>query len=102
MKTYKGEISGYETTVTVNGKPLPLRLDLLSLSPEGFAWGYKGNGPAQLALAILADHLDDDDQALGLYQPFMEAVIVGLAGAHAWILTTLEIIQALDDLELDR
>lgn len=39
------------------GYPLPLRLDLFNHSPDGFEWGYGGSGPAQLALAILADFL---------------------------------------------
>ena len=37
-----------------------------------------GSGPAQLALAILADHLGDDEQALNLYQRFKWAVIAEL------------------------
>ncbi len=28
-------------------------------SPDGFQWGYLGSGPADLALAILADHFDE-------------------------------------------
>jgi hypothetical protein len=38
---------------------LPLRLDLAPYSPEGFDWGYRGRGPQQLAVAILA-HASDD------------------------------------------
>lgn len=34
--------------------PLPARLELFDHSPDGFAWGYGGSGPSQLALAILA------------------------------------------------
>lgn len=34
---------------------LDLRLDLMNHSPTGFSWGYAGSGPAQTALAILAD-----------------------------------------------
>jgi hypothetical protein len=30
-------------------------------SPTGFGWGYGGSGPAQLALALLADSLGDND-----------------------------------------
>ncbi len=41
----------------------------------GFAWGYLGSGPAQLALAILADYLRDDNTALAHYQAFKEKVI---------------------------
>src|SRR5262245_1194599 len=36
-------------------RDLPARLDLRSHSPTGFEWGYGGSGPAQLALALLAD-----------------------------------------------
>ena len=36
---------------------LRLRLDLSNHSPTGYEWGYDGSGPAQLALAILADVL---------------------------------------------
>jgi hypothetical protein len=38
--------------------PLPLRCDLVNHSPTGFSWGYAGSGPAQLALAILADYFE--------------------------------------------
>jgi len=102
IKTYRGTIDGYDTAVTVNGQPLPLRLDLRNLSPDGFNWGYNGPGPSQLALAILADHFGDDNQALEYFEPFRSAVISCLAGGDPWILTTIEIVQALDELELGR
>jgi len=51
-------------------RPLPLRLDLDNHSPTGFEWGYAGSGPAQLALAILADALGDDERAQRLHQKF--------------------------------
>ena len=38
-------------------------------SPTGFAWGYGGSGPAQLALAILL-RLTDREAAERLYQAF--------------------------------
>jgi hypothetical protein len=28
-------------------------------SPDGFEWGYAGSGPADLALALLADHFEE-------------------------------------------
>ena len=34
---------------------LPLRLDIRNHSPTGFEAGYGGSGPAQLALALVAD-----------------------------------------------
>lgn len=50
--------------------PLDPRLDLISHSPNGFELGYAGSGPAQLALAILADALKDDQLAIRLHQRF--------------------------------
>src|SRR2546426_5830744 len=40
------------------------RLDLWNHSPTGFECGYGGSGPAQLALALLAEHLRNDEQAV--------------------------------------
>lgn len=48
---------------------LTMRLDLRNHSPTGFNWGYGGSGPAQLALAILAEELGDDFATLH-YQDF--------------------------------
>ncbi len=52
--------------------------------------GYGGSGPAQLALAILADHLDDHHAALNLYQHFKRACIAQTRGA-SWSLSGQEI-----------
>ena len=76
------------------GAPLPLRLDLRKHSPSGPDWGYVGSGPAQLALAILADYLGDDEEALELYQAFKAAVIARLPEAR-WVLNERDIAQAL-------
>jgi hypothetical protein len=59
---------------------LPLRLDLDNHSPTGFEWGYGGSGPAQLALALLADALGDDQRALRLHQRFKFAFVTKLDG----------------------
>ena len=93
MKTYVGGRSLAGAEVTVDGKPLAPRFDLRRLSPTGFEWTYEGNGPAQLALALLADHLGDDARALRLYQPFMRAVVADLD--NSWELTSAEIDAAL-------
>lgn len=63
-----------------SNRPLPPRLDLRNHSPTGFAWGYGGSGPAQLALAILAE-VTDKDFALSFYQDFKTAVIADKSGA---------------------
>jgi hypothetical protein len=78
MKTYEGNRQGYAVTVTVDGRKLDPRLDLWNHSPDGFNWGYGGSGPAQLALAILADHCQNDERALNLYQRFKWAVVAKL------------------------
>jgi hypothetical protein len=75
MKTYVGKLLEDGTyQVLIEGergkvRPLPLRLDLANKSPTGFSWGYSGSGPAQLALALLADVIGDDE-ALKMYQSF--------------------------------
>jgi hypothetical protein len=93
MKTYVGGRSLAGAEVTVEGKPLNPRFDLKRLSPTGFEWTYEGNGPAQLALALLADHLGEDAKALRLYEPFMRAVVAELD--NSWELTSAEIDAAL-------
>jgi hypothetical protein len=85
---YRGEIVGGECRVyDSTGAALPPRLDLWKHSPAGFAWGYGGSGPAQLALAILADHLGDDKAAVDLHQRFKFKVIAALEQDIGWTLT---------------
>ena len=70
---------------------LPLRLDLLNHSPTGFSWGYGGSGPAQLALALLADALGDDDRAIRLHQQFKFKVVTAWPEGERWWTTTEQI-----------
>ena len=83
--------------VTVDDRPLNPRLDLWNHSPTGFEWGYGGSGPSQLALALLADCLNDDQRALALYQDFKWKVTAGLP-REGWTLTDDAINQALQTL----
>ena len=94
MKTYVGGRSLAGAEVTVDGRPLDPRFDLKRLSPTGFEWTYEGTGPAQLALALLADHFGDDARALALYEAFMRAVVADLD--NSWELTSDEIDAALE------
>jgi len=71
---------------------LDLRLDLANHSPTGFEWGYQGSGPAQLALAILADALGDED-ALRLYQEFKRQIVSRVPRGLAWWGITQDYIQ---------
>ena len=96
MKVYEGGRSLDGAVVTVDGAPLDPRFDIRRFSPTGFEWTYEGAAPAQLALALLADHLGDDRQALALHQAFMTAVVARLD--NAWRLTSSDIDQALAEL----
>jgi hypothetical protein len=90
VKLYEGKRIGTDADVTVDGQSLNPRLDLWNHSPSGFEWGYGGSGPAQLALALLADCLGDEAEAIGWHQDFKSAVIAGLPKA-GWTLTEGEI-----------
>ena len=91
-----GLIRGTEESgvVLVDGKPLPLKpsLAIENHSPTGFAWGYLGSGPAQLALALLLE-LTDRPFAQTHYQQFKDAFVsrwhgdfeAPLAPIEAWI-----------------
>jgi hypothetical protein len=90
MKRYQGTRIGHAVDVTVDGEPLNPRLDLWNHSPSGFEWGYAGSGPAQLALALLADCLSDEQDAVEWHNDFKSAVVAGLPYA-GWTLTEEEI-----------
>ena len=94
MQCYHGRRTHGGVIVTVNGVSLDPRWDLYNHSPDGFGWGYGGSGPAQLALAILADHLCDDNEALALYQSFKWSVVVKLP-KRGWKMSSRDIDQAL-------
>ena len=66
--------------VTFDGRPLDIEpsLRVRKHSPTGFAWGYGGSGPAQLALAILLAARVSVDQALRHYQTFKWTYIAPL------------------------
>ena len=97
MKRYEGKRHGHTVTVTVDRRRLNPRFDLWNHSPTGFEWGYGGSGPAQLALAILADHFGNDEQALNCYQRFKWAVIAELP-YRVWTLTSVQIDEVLRSL----
>ncbi len=87
MKTYVGKFENGEYRVViedddgtgrVNYQELPLRLDLINKSPTGFSWGYNGSGPAQLALALLAD-ATSDKEAIEMYQSFKNYFVAVLS-----------------------
>ena len=76
MTHYRGDRTQAGAEVWVDDKPLSSRMDLKIISRDGlFEWSYVGDAPAQLALAILANHLGNDAEALKYYPTFMEKVV---------------------------
>jgi hypothetical protein len=71
---------------------LPLRLDLDNHSPTGFEWGYGGSGPAQLALALLADVLQNDARAAILHQRFKWKFIATIPQDQNWQMSASEVL----------
>jgi hypothetical protein len=64
------------------------RTDLVKHTPRGvFECGFKGSGPSQLALAILADHLVNESEAVDLHLRFRDRAIVSLPRDRGWRLT---------------
>ncbi len=95
MKTYSGVRTESRCAVTVEddsggSRGLDPRFDLRSHSPSGFEWGYGGSGPAQLALALAADVLGDDEAALGVAQR-LKFRVVGRLPEGGWTLTEAEL-----------
>jgi hypothetical protein len=95
MKIYEGGRSLAGALVTVDGAPLDPRFDVRRFSPMGFEWTYEGDGPRQLALALLCDHLADPARALELTEGFMRDVVAELD--NAWELTSEDIATALGE-----
>lgn len=93
MKTYTGSRTIEGIKVLVDGEPLDPRYDLKRLCDTGFEWTYEGAAPAQLALALLADHFGDDDEALRHYEAFMRAIVANFD--NDWEMKSADIDEAL-------
>ncbi len=102
MKIYSGARTFDGVVVTVDGSSLPARADLKLFSPNGFEWGYEGDDPAQLALAILAD-ATDDETAIAFAHSFMVEIVANFD--NEWEMTAEQVqvaLQALRDLGQSR
>jgi hypothetical protein len=102
----EGEIKDVDRIVTNGeGKVLDLEASLrvVNHSPTGFCWGYNGSGPAQLALAILLDHLNGDRAyALSIYQDFKDKVIARLPIDEDFVLTDQQVESAITEINIER
>lgn len=97
MKTYEGKRTIDGLRVTVDGKPLPEHYEVKKFTRYGFEWTYEGESPQQLALAILADYLGDNERAIRLSEPFMKSIVANLD--NDWVLKSDEIDKALKNIE---
>ena len=98
MTTCSGHRKEDGCAVTVEdgtgSRGLDPRFDLRKHSLTGFEWGYGGSGPAQLALALAADVLGDDEAALDVYQR-LKFRVVGRLPADGWTRTEAELAEAI-------
>lgn len=76
------------------------RRDLADKSPDGFQWGYEGSGPAQLALALIADATGDDRLALRTYQEFKRRFVA--IWGQTWTITAGEVERRAKMLDAER
>jgi Family of unknown function (DUF6166) len=99
MKIYIGmrsEIDGQCSVrylVDGDAHELPLHLEIANHSPTGFEWGYGGSGPAQLAIALIADSISGIKRSvvLRLHQRFKWRVTAKLP-RKGWRMTQLEVV----------
>ncbi len=103
MKHYQGHRTATGADVTVREeageeRPLNPRFDLRNHSPTGFEWGYAGSGPAQLALALAADVLGNDERAQDIYQDLKSKLVGRLKGD--WIISEGEVRACIAEIEL--
>ncbi len=98
MKVYTGRRTDGGCAVTVSEgnhtHALDPRFDLRKHSLTGFEWGYGGSGPAQLALALAADVMGDDEAALDVYQR-VKFRVVGRLPVEGWPLTADDLTEAI-------
>jgi len=99
MTIYRGKRTIDGLIVTVDGEPLPEYYEVKRFTRFGFEWTYEGESPQQLALAILADYLGDNDRAIRLSAPFMKEIVANFD--NDWELTGAEIDAALRRLKVN-
>ncbi len=104
MKVYHGRRTEHGCAVDVEEDA-----ECTSLNPRNhlrrhsseFNWGYGGSGPAQLALALAADVLGDDDRAQAVYQQ-LKFKLIGRLPHEEWVLTERQIRSAIETIEQER
>ena len=96
-RIYKGDRTIDGTIISVDGVSLDAQLALQTFTDRGFEWGYEGDGPRQVALAILVEHIGDNDRALALCEGFMQRVVANFG--NEWEMSSGDINIALDNMQ---
>ena len=97
MSTFEGKRTIDGLVVTVDGKRLDEHYGVKRFTTWGFEWTYEGDSPQQLALAVLVEHLGDNERAIRLSDAFMRKVVANLD--NDWMLTGSEIDTAIREIE---
>ena len=97
-KTYRGERTIDGVLVTADGQPLDEGYAIRTYTDHGFEWSYEGDGPRQLALAVLADHLGEAEAALKLVEAFMARVVANFD--NDWEMTSADVDRALENIRV--
>lgn len=103
MKHYYSDLDG-KVYVRKDGqsfeqaRELNPRFDLANHSPTWFNLGYQGSGPAQLALALLADCVGAE-RALKNYQDFKRKVVALFLPDTTWSLSERRLLRNLKEIE---
>jgi hypothetical protein len=93
MKSYIGDRTIDGVKVTVDDVPLDPCTNVAEFTKNGFEWSYEGPEPRQLALALLVDHLGDNNKAMASVEPFMRAVVANFG--NEWEMNSSDLDQAL-------
>jgi hypothetical protein len=89
MKTYAGDRTIDGIVVTVDGQPLDDQRQHHQYCAAGFEWSYEGDGPSQLAYALLVDHLGDHKKAEALQDRFMREIVANFQ--NEWEMSSADI-----------
>ena len=98
-RKYVGERTIDGALVTVDGREIDPRYDAKTYTDHGFEWSYEGDGPRQLALAILAEHMGDAQAALEYVEPFMQRIVANFD--NDWEMTSADIERALENIRVE-
>jgi len=95
-RMYLGDRTIDGAQVTVDGVSLNPALEVKTFTDHGFEWGFDGDGPRQLALAILSEHLNNPEEALSHCELFMTRVIANFG--NEWEMSSKDIDTALSNI----